>query len=75
MQHHKELDASGLTCPLPIIRTKKAMLGLRPGEVLRMVSTDPRAPQDIARLMAQSGDSVLRQLSENGKFVSYLRKT
>ena len=42
------LDARGLNCPLPIVRTRKAMAGLEPGEVLEVVATDPGSVKDMA---------------------------
>ena len=74
MKFTKELDASGLTCPLHIIRTKKALSGMASGQVLRVVSTDPGSQHDMTRLAAQSGDTLLKQHSENSKFIFYLRK-
>ena len=74
MDFNKEFDASGLTCPLPIIKTKKALADMQPGEVLRVVSTDPGSTYDMTRLAAQGGNTLLKQHSENSKFVFYLRK-
>jgi tRNA 2-thiouridine synthesizing protein A len=41
MNFDKELDARGLNCPLPILRTKKALTDLRSGQVLKVLATDP----------------------------------
>ena len=48
MEFDAELDASGLRCPLPILRTKKALAALESGQVLRVTTTDPGAPHDLA---------------------------
>ena len=54
MNFDKEFDASGLACPLPIVKTKKALTDMAPGQVLRVVSTDPGSVCDMA---AFAGDS------------------
>jgi TusA-related sulfurtransferase len=51
MEFHKELDARGLNCPLPILKAKKALAELQSGEVLRIMATDP-VPCVISRLSA-----------------------
>lgn len=74
MEFNQEFDASGLTCPLPIIKTKKALALLTCGQVLRVVSTDPGSVHDMAALAEQSGNALLMQARESSKFVFYLRK-
>lgn len=49
------LDVKGLNCPLPVLRTKKAMKGVPPGETLLVEATDPNAQRDIAALCEASG--------------------
>jgi len=46
----KELDASGLNCPMPILRAKKALKELQAGDILRIVSTDPGSVKDFESL-------------------------
>ena len=46
----QELDASGLNCPLPILRAKKAIAGLESGQVLRIIATDPGSVKDFEAL-------------------------
>jgi tRNA 2-thiouridine synthesizing protein A len=74
MQFNKELDASGLLCPMPIIKAKQALATLACGQVLRVVSTDPGSMRDMKALAAKTGDTLLEQASEDKKFVFYLRK-
>ena len=74
MEFNQEFDASGLTCPLPIIKTKKALALLTCGQVLRVVSTDPGSVHDMSALAEQSGNALLMQARESSKFVFYLRK-
>jgi tRNA 2-thiouridine synthesizing protein A len=47
MEFHKELDARGLNCPLPILKAKKALAELQSGEVLRIMATDPGSVRDF----------------------------
>ncbi len=47
MQFDRELDTRGLNCPLPILRTKKALNELQSGQVLKVVSTDPGSVKDF----------------------------
>lgn len=54
----KVLDLRGLKCPLPVLRTRKALAGLRPGDVLIVACTDPLAGIDIPNLLQQTGDAL-----------------
>ena len=54
MQFNQELDASGLLCPIPIIKAKKALAAMAGGQVLRVVSTDPGAARDMKALVVAS---------------------
>lgn len=74
MQFTVELDTSGLLCPIPIIKAKRALAAMAGGQVLRVVSTDPGAARDMKALAAKTGDTLLEQTSENKKFIFYLRK-
>lgn len=74
MNFDKEFDASGLACPLPIVKTKKALSDMAPGQVLRVISTDPGSVSDMAAFAEQTGNQLLEQASENKKYVFFLRK-
>jgi tRNA 2-thiouridine synthesizing protein A len=74
MDFNKEFDASGLSCPLPIVKTKKALSDMASGQVLRVISTDPGSVCDMAAFAEQTGNALLEQASENSKFVFYLKK-
>jgi tRNA 2-thiouridine synthesizing protein A len=74
MDFNKEFDASGLACPLPIVKTKKALADMTSGQVLRVISTDPGSVCDMAAFAEQTGNALLEQASENSKFVFYLKK-
>lgn len=74
MNFDKEYDASGLACPLPIVKTKKALSDMASGQVLRVLATDPGSVCDMAAFAEQTGNALLQQGCENSKFVFFLRK-
>jgi tRNA 2-thiouridine synthesizing protein A len=75
MQIDQELDLSGLNCPLPILRAKKALALLASGAVLRVTATDPGAPGDFAAFCRQTGNVLLESSSsEDGKFQLVLQR-
>lgn len=69
------LDARGLNCPLPILRTKKALNGLQSGDTLQMVSSDPGSIKDIDAFCNQTGNELLENRAENGEFTFIIRKS
>lgn len=75
MQIDKDLDTRGLNCPLPILRTKKALTDLLRGQVLRVVSTDPGSVKDFQAFAKQTGHELLSSEELNREFVFLLRKT
>ncbi len=58
------LDLRGLKCPLPVLRTRKALRRLRPGAAIVVLSTDPLAGLDIPHMAAQDGHRLLRHWEE-----------
>jgi tRNA 2-thiouridine synthesizing protein A len=74
MNFDKEFDASGLSCPLPIVKTKKALADMAPGQVLRVVATDPGSVADMAAFAEQTGNALLGQTSQDKKYVFFLKK-
>jgi tRNA 2-thiouridine synthesizing protein A len=58
----RTVDASGLKCPLPLVKTKLALEEAAPGETVRVLATDPEAPIDLAAFAASAGH-VFRELS------------
>ncbi|MGA8612780.1 MAG: sulfurtransferase TusA family protein [Xanthobacteraceae bacterium] len=54
----KTLNLRGLKCPLPALRTRKALAGMQPGEILIVECTDPLAGIDIPNLINQTGDTL-----------------
>lgn len=74
MHHDKELDASDLACPLPIVKTKKALAGMAAGEVLRVLATDPGSVEDMATFAEQTGNPLLHSGTDGDRFVYLIRK-
>lgn len=74
MNFDKEYDASGLACPLPIVKTKKALADMASGKVLKVLATDPGSVCDMAAFAEQTGNALLEQGEEGGKYVFFLRK-
>jgi tRNA 2-thiouridine synthesizing protein A len=66
MEFDDEIDARGLNCPLPILRTKKKLADLTSGQVLKVQTTDPGAPRDFEMFARQTGHVLLSQ-SDSGK--------
>ena len=69
-----ELDASGLNCPLPILRAKKAIAELSAGQVLKIVATDPGSVKDFEAFCKQTGNELLSSGEEEGKFTFMIKK-
>ncbi|UCG96940.1 MAG: sulfurtransferase TusA family protein [Burkholderiales bacterium] len=70
----KELDARGLSCPLPILRAKKALAELASGEVLKIVCTDPGSIRDFKAFAKQTGNELLAQQTEGELFLHFIRR-
>jgi len=69
-----ELDTSGLNCPLPILKAKKALAGLGNGAVLRIVATDPGSVKDFEVFSRHTGHDLLESREDAGKFFFILKK-
>lgn len=74
MNFDKECDASGLACPLPIVRTKKALADMAIGQVLKITATDCGAVKDMQALAEQTGNTLLANTEEGGKYVFFMQK-
>ena len=74
MQFDKELDARGLNCPLPILRTKKALTDMTSGQVLKVLATDPGSVKDFQAFSKQTGNSLLSSEVVEKEFVFFMKK-
>jgi len=74
MEFTQELDARGLNCPLPILRTKKALSTLASGQVLKVISTDPGSVKDMQAFAKQTGNPLLSSAEVGGEFVFFMQR-
>ncbi|MFD2627671.1 sulfurtransferase TusA family protein [Oceanobacillus kapialis] len=70
----KTLDAKGLACPMPVVKTKKAMDSINPGEILEVIATDKGALSDIPAWAKAGGHSILEQRTEENALYFYIQK-
>ena len=68
------LDARGLNCPLPILRTKKALATMQPGDILDIAATDPGSVKDLDSFCSQTGNQMLSSEQSDGEFHFLIRK-
>jgi len=69
------LDTSGLSCPLPVVKTKKAINGIAIGEILEMIATDPGSIPDMEAWARQTGHELLESHDEGSKYRFFIKKT
>lgn len=74
MNFDKELDARGLSCPLPIVRTKKALNDMTSGQVLKVTSTDAGSVKDMEAFAEQTGNPLVGKEDHGKEYVFFLRK-
>ncbi len=74
MEFQKELDARGLNCPLPILKTKKALSDMSSGAVLKVVSTDCGSVKDMQAFANQTGNELVEQTEANGEYTFFMKK-
>lgn len=74
MDAQQTLDARGLNCPLPILRTKKSLNAMQSGETLKVVATDPGSLKDMTAFCAQTGHTLLASQQAEGNYEFIIRK-
>ena len=70
----KELDARGLNCPLPILRTKKSLTDMASGQVLKIVATDSGSVKDFQAFARQTGNTLLSENETEKVFTFFMQK-
>lgn len=70
-----ELDLSGLTCPLPLLKTKQSLNRMLAGQVIKVIATDPGSERDFQVFMQQSGNQLLEIEKADGKFYYWIQKS
>ena len=71
----RELDARGLNCPLPVLKTRGELKSMNTGEVLKMISSDAGSVKDIPAFCNQTGNGLLSSSQEGGDYIFFIRKT
>ena len=74
MEFNKEIDTSGLNCPLPILKAKKALNEMTTGQVLKVIATDPGAARDFEAFARQTGHELVMQEKTETAFVFALKR-
>jgi tRNA 2-thiouridine synthesizing protein A len=69
-----ELDVRQLVCPLPILRAKKSLATMSSGQVLKVVATDKKAPDDFVDFCAKTGNELLSSTEQGGEFILRIRR-
>ena len=68
------LDCSGMACPMPILKTKKAVESLQLGQILKMIATDPGSTSDMQAWTEKTGHQLVASEKEGNKFIYYVKR-
>jgi len=74
MNFDKELDTRGMNCPLPILKTKKALADMSSGQILKVVSTDAGSVKDMQAFANQTGNPLMSSSEEKGEYIFMMQK-
>ena len=74
MTADQELDTRGLTCPLPILKAKKALANMSSGQTLKVIATDAGSVRDFQAFAKQTGNDLVGQETVGSEFISVLRR-
>ncbi len=74
LQAHLTLDCSGMLCPIPVIKTSRAIKEVQVGQILKMIATDPGSPPDMEAWARQTGNELLDSHKEADRFVFFFRR-
>lgn len=74
VQTSHQVDARGLACPMPIVKTAQAIAGIGSGELLEVLATDPGSTKDFVAWSRTTGHELLEQSEEGGVFRFVLRR-
>ena len=70
----ERLDARGMNCPLPILKTRKAINQINSGEILEVTSTDPGSVKDMVSFCEQTGNRLVASNEADNSFVFLIEK-
>lgn len=74
MNWDQEIDATGLLCPLPVLKARKRLAGMLPGGVLKLIASDPAAVVDVPHFCAESGHELISSAEEDGTQIYLIRR-
>jgi tRNA 2-thiouridine synthesizing protein A len=74
IEFNLELDASGLNCPLPLLRLKKTLIGMSSGDIVKVIATDPAAHLDFGVYADQTGHQIIHLIRESDRQVFFFKK-
>ena len=74
MNFDKELNVRGLSCPLPIVKTKKSLADMTTGQILKVIATDCGAVKDMQAFADQTGNTLVSTAEENGEYIFFMKK-
>ena len=70
----RDLDARGLNCPLPILRTKRSLNEMQSGQVLKILATDPMSVRDFQAFSRQTGHELVSHAEAGKEFTFFMKK-
>jgi tRNA 2-thiouridine synthesizing protein A len=76
-ENHSEItfDLSGLLCPLPVLKARKRLLAMQPGQVLKVIATDPMSAIDMPHFCNEQGHTLLEQSKDGEALIFRIRRT
>jgi len=75
IEFQTEIDARGLSCPMPVMKAKKQLKLLSTGDILHVIATDPASVQDLEILLESLEDEMIEASEANGEFHFYIKKS
>jgi len=74
LQIANQLDARGLSCPMPIVKTAQAIRTIAPGDLIEVLATDPGSVKDFAAWSRTTGNEIVEQTADGGVYRFVLRR-
>ncbi|MSP28526.1 MAG: sulfurtransferase TusA family protein [Methylococcales bacterium] len=74
IEFNLEVDASGLQCPLPLLRLKQALMAMTSGDVVKVIATDPAAHLDFGVYTDQAGHQIIEFIKQSNTQIFYIKK-
>ncbi len=74
IETHIDIDATGLMCPLPLLRLKKALMEISSGNIVKVITTDPAAHLDFGVYCDQAGHQIIELIKQYDCVIFYVQK-